>query len=1275
MKRRPLPFGRFLTFATVVTLFLTVVPHISLAQSQGWELLRSNEHLKARDWFEKKLAEDSLDLSALKGMIILSEIHGDPLRYRDYVTRYIQATWDEPVYRIFRNVFDASDTVIVDSPMSEGGKISSRISLAAEHLLYRQREKGEKAFRDLAPANRWSLVGPFENIGGSGYLTSYPVETQPFDPKGEFKNHLGVPLRWVRPTDVDPVGQVMAEQYVPDGDVEVVYANTFLTLPSDRRVQIRLGRSSPISIWVDDDLVFTDKEVIVFEYDNEIISLPLTAGTHRILVKTSPFYEGRDSYSFLEVATWRRRYRSTSETSLYPQGFFLLRFTDETGATLADAELQYEGKYKKATYSPDVRRREMIDYFTKGVSENPDDLFTLYMLAKAYLVSGYTLEGEELFTKKLGENDNMLVRWLLAKLYASNGKLERVYEILERSKPETTPVYGLLSERLEEIDPKTREEEYLKRLQELRKIAPSNFSLIRQTIDFYTEKDRKQESDAFIDKMIEEFPEYKEDLEYYRSDYKYRSTVDERTPREIADSLLTAIEKKIDEDAYDELIEYFTDKESVDTVLMLHDQLIDAYPGWVYYRRQKATYLREEKRYQEAIETLKGGLGVFPYSASLYEQIGDLYLDMERKKDALEYYLKGFAVDVNGYSHRSGYRENSLVQKIENMTGAEDVNTLFTAGLSFDDALASDDWRERYEDEESVIQLYEKRQIVDTLGRVRSWSKMMIRILTEAGADMWTEYDFGMLGVVNLVRVRKASGAEVVPDRMRGMVVFKNLEPGDIIFLEGQSESTLFDDLFDGEYFDITYFSFGAPIHEARLEVLVPEGEYLGYLHQRIEDNVVKARSKTYDSYVWHYKNLDRTPDEEAMLDGWDGLRTIFVSTMPDWSRVADWYTRKTYRRTDATYDVRNILDSIIIDGMSDAEKIEVIYNYITRRVNYSYVPFLQSAYTPKSCDLTISSNVGDCKDVATLMIAMLREVGIDAWYALVKTNSFNHARFLPCQLFDHVIVGLELEGEKRYMDLTTNFFPHNVIPYSDCGAWALNIKDGEKDIFQLPYDHINPEKNLIEMQVRAVLDTARAVALDVQAEHRGLEGAYIRESMARLSKEEVRNMILGLLGQGTFQDVRLRDYDFANRLSITEPLRSHYTLSGERFSDRVSNLYIFRLPWMLAIRNSSAIKTSERVTTLDVAKLCETAPSRQRVEIMFPKGYQMTEIPENIEVESEFGLYRVKFRSIEGGLEAEKYQQFYTTRVPPEKFEEFREFYLRLLDLDEARYAIIRPK
>lgn len=1260
----PYRFSGFRFFSLFVSLFLLSIP---LAAQDGWDLLARDDHRGARKVFEERLEADSLDRDALKGMLILSEIQGDRLVYENVLTRLIANYWEEPVYRVFEDDYEGSDTLVDASPMSEGAKVGARMSLAAEHFRFRNPEKANQLSRSLVPQNHWSLIGPFKNMAGSGYLMHYPAEKEAFKADASYRDETGVLLKWVRSPYTRYSGIVDFSDHLISGEDAAWYANTFLELPDDRLVQLRLARSAPVTVWVDDALVFTSRERIGFYFDAEIIELPLKKGTHRVLVKLTPYDGVPESYELLEM-------NSSGWNNRFDQERFCLRFTDSTGISIPGMSLQYDGKYKAAQHKAVLRKESFLDHFRTRVEANPDDLFSCYALCRAFMATGRSEEGEEYFVRLVRSGKNSVMhRWLLARLYAMNGKIEKVYATLENIDEEGTPVFGLLYEKFGQIDIDTDEENYLESLGFLREIASSSYEVIDGYLEYYSRKDMTKENDAFIDEMIAAWPVYKENLERRRTDYKSRSEIDERTPGEITDSLMTLLKTEADIDAYEQVISYYIDKEEVEKVVELYDEVIEAYPSWNRFRYEKADYLVEEKRYDEAIETLNDVLKIFPYNVSAYEDIGDAYRDKEDVENALKAYRAALQVAFGDAGVQRGWTENSVVEKIDNLSKAGNPRRLFQA-ISFEDALASDSWKEKFADEESAILLYTKEQMLDTTGRIRTWQKVMIAILTEAGADWWTEYDFSFLGRINTVKVLKATGGEVVPDRRGGYVVFKDLKPGDIIQLEGQIIESP-DALFDNEYFDVSSLSFGAPIHRARVEVLAPSGKYIGYRYHNLEDKVAKSKREGFDAYLWDYADLVKEPYEDAMLDGQDGDRIIFVSTLPDWSRVADWYLRETYRRSEAPYDVREAIDSIIANGMTEAQKVEAVYNYVTRRINYSYVPFYQSAYRPKFPDRTLSAGIGDCKDVATLMISMLRTLGIESYYTLVKTNYFNHQQFLPSYWFDHVIVAAKVNGEIKFMDLTTNFYPHYTLPEGDMGAWGLLIKEGEKNIFQLPNDRLNPDKNLIEINVDATLDTNRSIALKVDALHRGSAGGMIREGLVQLSKDELRNYILELMGKGTFQDLRLGDYAFEKQFDISAPLESRYTFTGSRFSDKVSNLYIFRVPYMMAIRPSQALQSGTRTNRLDVAELCSVAPSRQRVTIHFPDGYQMTELPANISVESEFGQYRVTYTPVENGLMVEKYQQFYTSIVTPNKFDEFREFYLRVLDLEEGRYAIIKQK
>ena len=1238
---------------------------VLLAQD-GWQFLAQDEHVKARRAFERALEADSLDQSALKGMMILSELHADVRMYERYLTRLITAYWEEPVYRVFEDDYEGSDTLVDASPMSEGAKLGARIQLGWDQIYHYNAAAADSLYRTLSPENRWSLIGPFKSVAGSGYLKEYPVETEPYRSDAVYHDETGLDLTWIRPGYTNRTGFVDFDNHLPDND-GVYYANSFLRLPSSGTVQLRLSRSAPVTLWVDDALVYTSRERIGQSLDGEIIELGLAAGTHRILVKISPYFGIPERYDLLESASYQGNRR-------FDQRGFYLRFTDTAGIALPGVALDYEGEYSPASHSASVSGQNYLEYFRTRAESSPDDLFARYALCRAFMVSGRSEEGEEYFVDRVRAGENtVFMRWLLARLYAINGKIEKVYATLENVDPSHTPIFGLLYEKLEQIDPDNEEERYLAELGKLRDIAPSNYRIIRSYIEFYSGKDMNTEKDEFIDEMIAEWPVYEDRLESQKSDYKWRSEVDERTPGDIADSLMTLLKTEFDGEACEDAISYYTDKEEVETVLGLYDKYIEVFPYWTYYRYNKAEYLVEEKRYDQAIRELQEILKVFPYSVKAYEEMGDVRHDQGNVEKALENYRQALRFASGNVAMQRGWGENSIIEKIDNLSKASSPRTNFK-GMSFDEVLASDAWKEQYSEEESVILLYTKEQLIDTVGRIRSWHRMMVAILTEAGADWWTEYDFSFMGNINTVKVLKASGGEVVPDRRGGYVVFKDLKPGDIIQMEGLNEEAV-DGMFDNEYFDLSWLSFGASIHRASVEILVPHGKYLGYLHHNLEDNLVRDTRNGFDSYRWSYADLQREPYEEAMLDQGDGDRTLFVSTIPDWEPVVDWYLQKTYRRCEAPYDVLESLDSIVADGMTEAEQVEAVYNFITRKINYSYVPFFQSAYTPKFPTLTLSASIGDCKDVATLMIAMLRELGVESYYALVKTNYFNHLRFLPSPWFDHVIVAARVDGQMKYMDLTTNFFPHYALPTGDCGAWALLVKEGESEIFRLPNDEIDPAKNLIEIDVDAQLDTSRAISLNVQALHRGIDGGEIRESIVQLTKDELRNYILELLGKGTFQDLRLIDYRFTKQFEISEPLESEYSFSGSRFSDKVSNLYIFRIPYMIAVQSSQALQTATRNSRLDVAALCNVAPSRQNVTLKFPPGYQLTEVPADIDVETRFGVYRVKFTPVENGLQVEKYQEFRQSWIDPADFDEFRDFYLRVLDLDEARYAILRQK
>jgi hypothetical protein len=1283
--------SRISNYLLIILILLSFSP---VKASEGWDHIKNNNNKEARKAFQQVLDADSLNEDALKGMIFLCDIEQNDLSFRKYVNTYIRHYPDEHFYLLFQNIYNGKPEKMVEKVnFSEKAKIASRMEIAGDLEHDRKFAESDKAYKAIVPDYKWSMIGPFKNVQGSGYVVEHPIEKEKYNSKSIYYTEAGMPLQWVRPLYVNNVGTVYFGDHLPDNYYGSVYfANTFFFVPEPQTIQIRLSRAAPMKIWLDDRLVFENKEAISSRWDNEVIELSIGQGNHRLLVKNATsgsrpksypflrFYDGGESAYFNGDDDHSSMFLSSYMMNRSGENSFSLRITDNKGVTQTKVTPSFNEEYPsgetfKVTQTTSL---EEINYYQQQLKQNPEEWFNYYLLLKAYYDAGLVRKCEEQYVKVYREHkSSAFFKYLMAKIYAQNGKIEKVYEVLNEIDMDKTPVFGLLYKKFSDIDMQHEEQKYIRTLDNLRTITPSNYSVISAYIRYYSKKAMQKEKEDFIKEMQEKYPLYKNRLQYEleRDDNKpYKEQTDKERDKEIKESIKN-LKSHFESYDYTAAISYYKGKEKKKKVLELYDELIRYVPYENSYRKDKARFLYSEERYQEAMKELEEVLKIAPYDGETMEQIGDIYYDMDKnnndnRQKALHYYQKALRLEQTS---GNSYGLESLIDKIEKIEGQKTMKSLFVT-KSFDDILNDPAWKVNYEGEESVILLFTRDLVYDSTARVEVFQQFMVKVLTEAGVKRWTEYDFSFMGDLGTVKVIKPNGTEFSPDRSGGSVVFKNLEPGDIIQIDGVYKWQQFSEL-DRELYMIHYSSFEAPIYYSKFEVAVPSGQFLAHQTHLLEDKLVRSSKNGYDFYTWEYNQLPKVENEDAIVDGYDVYSNIMISTMPDWSKVVEWYEGKTYRKLEMTYDVKEVLDSIITPAMTPNQKVEAIYNYLTRQIKYSYVPFLQSGYTPKNTGLTLSARLGDCKDVATLMIAMLREVGIESYYTLVKTNSFNHLSILPSLYFDHVVAAYTIDGKTNYLDMTTDFYPNYVLTENDINAVALTIKKGEKEIFRLPQDDLDSLKNKVEMVIDATLDLDRTIRVEASATYPGIAGGNMREVFSSISEVEKKNYVIDLIGSDVFPDMELSQYKFDNTEEITQPLRSSYSVKANEFSDSVANLQIFRVPFINAIRANAVISGSQRHNRIDVEKLTYSDPSLQKVTLHFPKSYKLVQVPKDIHIKGKYGVYRVRFKSIPGGLYIEKYQSFTVRYIDAKEFAEFKDYYLKLLKADKTKIAIQQTK
>lgn len=1304
---------------TVVLIFLLIFSISFYASANdGWAFIKENNFQAAKKAFEAQFQKNNKDIQALYGLIFISETIRDGRSYSKYVNELIEGAWNEEDYRLFDQVYNGKVETILAQKLSEQAKLKPYFYVADSLFTYRKKEEYKEILRNVIGDYDWSVIGPFKNIAGSGHIHSNEIETELFSADKTYLNDYNMPLKWFNRSLHPLNGIVSLNEGLMSSGSSMYYANTFLKIPSDRTLQFRLIRSEPIKMWLDDVLIYDSNEPSVFEWDTDIVELAVKAGTHRLLIKLSNYpksygrggalslsfedknqpyiYRYYESYenSYMDYDEGETYYDDEYTDVYYANGNggprFGLRLTNLKGKHYQDITSSFSGAYTAGKYEKiRVVKKEIITYYQTKIKENPADWANYYLLAKAFLKYELYEEGEEYFALLLkdspGLKDKVFFKYLAAKLYTVTDKTDRAEALLSDVSEEKTPIYELVYREFKKLDKEKDEDKYLAGLKKLHKLSPTNWQIINLLISFYDDKGKKEEKKAFIESVIAAYPSFKKTLEYRLEDdsykpFSYKTSTDKDRKKYI--KRIEKLTKTVFQPShYTSLIRYYRDKDKTEKVLALYDELIAVLPYDLNFQKQKANYLFEKDRLEEAILILNKLLPFSPYNKDVYETIGDIYLEKKDEKQALSNYEKAQnIVKATSSNSRWGsrvYSSSDLEKKIAKIKGEEKNTTKeYFKAITFEEALKDEGWKAQYGNEESVVLLHTVDMFLMEDNNFDVSQKMMIKILNEAGVKAWTEANFSFMGQVSSIKVIKTDGREISPERNYGYTVFKNLEAGDLIQVEGNYQYNMSHHEITNEVFFLAGLSQEAPIYFQKLEIVMKKEKALNIVCNRLDcNNFVDTEKNDYKIKTIERKFIPKMEMEEAVLDQLDVTSWIMISSMKDWSKIAEWYVDKTYRKLELNYEIKAAVDTLITADMTEQEKVIRLYNFVTTGIKYSYVPFLQSNFIPKDPAATFSAGIGDCKDVASLMISMLRYVGIESEYVLVKTRNFTAKEPVPSITFDHVIVGYVLTGEKtmRYIDLTTDYYPYYVIHEGDSDAWALKIKKGEQNIFRLPNNHLDAGLNTLKIDATVQLNLDKTVKIAVKTNANGLVGGRIREEVNDIPEAEQEKYILRFFGEDVFDNLTIDTFDFGNLKEITEPLLSDFQLKGANFLDKVSNLFIFQLPLLKSVSSKKALSPSKRYNALDLSQLFDITPAVQTVKVNVPNHYAITELPEAVSLDNPYFSYQLSFEKAGEGMILNRSMIFKTRLVQPEDYLDFKKYYLQVLEADNMKMYIVK--
>ena len=368
-----------------------------------------------------------------------------------------------------------------------------------------------------------------------------------------------------------------------------------------------------------------------------------------------------------------------------------------------------------------------------------------------------------------------------------------------------------------------------------------------------------------------------------------------------------------------------------------------------------------------------------------------------------------------------------------------------------------------------------------------------VRLQSEAGVRQFGvltfHYEAGNHRVELLeVRVRKPDGSVVetpqtsvqdvssevtkaaptYSDQREKQVPVKGLAVGDVLEYRLRLVGTRAE--VPGQFWFQQDFVKGAVVLQETLRISVPADKYVQVKSPTAKPEVREEGGRKI--YIWKTAQLEPTSAEKSKkkVAQTPEPPSVQLTTFRNWEEVGAWYRELARPQVVVTPAIQAKAAELTKGLTTDAEKQRAIYQYVSAKIRYIRVSFGVGHYQPHAAEEVLSNQYGDCKDKHTLLAALLKAAGIEAWPALIVAGGKLDPEVpSPAQL-NHLITVLPQQNGVVWLDSTPEVAPFGYLMAQLRDQQALVIPN--KSAAVLMTTDANPPFPASEkVEVKATLD------------------------------------------------------------------------------------------------------------------------------------------------------------------------------------------------------------
>jgi hypothetical protein len=270
---------------------------------------------------------------------------------------------------------------------------------------------------------------------------------------------------------------------------------------------------------------------------------------------------------------------------------------------------------------------------------------------------------------------------------------------------------------------------------------------------------------------------------------------------------------------------------------------------------------------------------------------------------------------------------------------------------------------------------------------------------------------------IRVIEKEDDSDQRIYDGERTALIFVKDVRSGDVIDYSWSIEGAnpILGDRFTSE-FDL---SSGVPSARIRHRLVWPLARPLQW--RGAEPSIaVDGDSQTF---VWERRDVAPFSVDDEIPSWFEPWESVQVTEFASWSEVATWAEEMFRLDQRSVSEVKQLAEKITAENATRDARITAAIRFVQDDIRYLGIEMGRNSHEPHQPWETLDARWGDCKDKALLLTALLRELGLEAYPALVSTRLQHRiAEKLPSPfLFDHVITQVIDGGKTYWIDGTIN--------------------------------------------------------------------------------------------------------------------------------------------------------------------------------------------------------------------------------------------------------------